>query len=152
METTESALRAAERAAAAPFIEYPATPWWYPLLVAGFMTAMPGGPVLIRHGHTFLGFGVQALAVGALFAFLTVYRKKWGAWPRMAAAPPEIKEAYRWYALTFAAGIFCCIGAWVAGGWQLGLPVIFVATFVLVWVYERTVYPRAARRVRERLA
>ena len=70
--------------------------------------------------------------------------------PEMTIA--EIKEAYRWYALTFAAGIFCCIGAWVAGGWQLGLPVIFVATFVLVWVYECTVYPRAARRVRERLA
>ena len=152
METTESALRAAERAAAAPFVDYPATPSWYPLLVAGFMTAMPGGPVLIRHDHVVLGFGVQALAIALLMAFILWYRKRWGTWPRMAAAPPEIKTAYRWYVLAFAAGAFFCLAAWGAGGWQLGLPAIFVATYALVWVYERSVYPKAAQRVRERLA
>jgi len=36
--------------------------------------------------------------------------------------------------------------------WRLGLSTNFVMALAITWVYERSVYPRAAQRVRDRLA
>lgn len=152
METTDATLRAAERAAAAPFIDYPKTPWWYPLLFATFMTAVLAGPALVQHGHGIAGFGLQFLSLAALITFARWYRTRWGAWPRMSAAPAEIKGAYRWFLTMFVVGAVVSVAAWLLGGPQVGLPAIFVVAYALIWAYEGVVYPRAAQRVRERLA
>ena len=84
MESAEQQLRASERVAVTPFLTGPRSPWWSPVLMASFFTAMTAGPVLVD--------------------------------------------------------------------WRLGLSTNFVMALAITWVYDRSVYPRAAQRVRDRLA
>jgi len=141
--------RGAERAGAAPYIDYPPTPKWYPAAVGAWLAAM----ILTCHGVSerpaiFLPLLVSLIV--AEFAFIAWYRRRWQAWPSMRNAPKEISSAYRRYALAatpaFAAGIalYAFLGPYVAAGFA------FVVTTVGLTVYERH-YHHAAEATRRRL-
>ena len=152
MENAQDALREVEMAAAAPFVNYPVTPWWYPPLMASFFTAMAAGPVLISQGRGAAGFTLQAAAIIAVSVFYVTHRVRSGTSPRMRSAPREIKHAYRWCFVAFAGSAVVSVAVWMLLGWQFGLSAIFVTTLVMTWAYERVVYPRAVQQVRDRLA
>ena len=152
MESNEQQMWAIERAAAAPFITAPRTQWWYPVLMAGFFTLMAAGPVLVGRGHAAVGFGLQVVALVAVGVFYGAYRETWGTRPRMRSAPTEIAGAYRWCFVAFSGCVVLSAAAWARVDWRVGLSSIFVTTLAVTWAYERSVYPRAAQQVRDRLA
>jgi len=145
-------LRDLNLAAARPFIEYPPTPWWYPALMGGYFAAIAAAMFLGANGHGVVAFGVFGVAIVTLGLFFRWYRSRWGTWPQMSEAPPEIRRAYR---LAFT-GASAALVLTVAVGF-LSPPLVTVAvTFVIfttsVWAYERRVYPAACAAVRSRLA
>jgi hypothetical protein len=152
MENTQSTLRDVELAAAAPFVNEPVSPWWYPPLMAGFFTAMVAGPLLISQGLGAAGFGLYAIAVIAIAMVHAAHRAKAGTSPKMRSAPAEIKHAYRGLFLGFGGSAVISVAVWMLLGWQGGLSVIFLTTLAATWAYERVLYPRAVQRVRDRLA
>lgn len=152
MDHVHQQLRAAERAAAAPFVEEPRSEAWYPALMAAFCTAICAGPVLVVTGYAPLGFLLQAVAVVALAAYYARHQARAGAVPRMRAAPPEVRRAYAHLLGGTALAAAVSAGLWLLGGWPVGLATVFVTVLAVVWFYERRSYPRAVARVRERLA
>ena len=94
MDNLDATLRAADRAAAAPFTETPRIPAWYPLAMAAYFTAVAGTIPLMRDGYLLLGMGLFVVAVVAVLALTLTLRATWGTWPRLAAAPTEIKRAF----------------------------------------------------------
>jgi hypothetical protein len=70
----------------------------------------------------------------------------------MAAAPAEIKAAYRWYLVAVVLAVAVIALAWFAIGWPVGLAAVFLCSLVLYSCYEGVIYPRAAAEVRKRLA
>lgn len=152
MENAQRALRDVDLAAAAPFVNYPVTEWWYQPMMASFFTAMAAGPLLISQGRGAAGFGVQAAAIIAVSVFYVAHRAKSGTSPRMRSAPDEIKHAYRWCFMAFAGSVAISVAVWMLLGWQLGLCAIFVTTLAATWSYERVVYPRGVQQVLDRLA
>jgi hypothetical protein len=144
-----SALAVAERAGAAPYIDYPPTPKWYPAAVGAWLAAM----VLTGHGASenvavFAPVLVVLLALEA--AFFTWYRRRWRTWPAMKGAPKEITAAYRRYyagcAVAFAVGVavYVLVSPYAAAA------LAFVVTTVGLTLYERH-YEQAAEATRRRL-
>lgn len=152
MESSDSAremLQAADRAAAAPWTDYPPTPWWYPpatgvwagllVLVIGQQDSRPALSVV----------GLVAL-IAVEFGFVAWYRRYRGTMP--SSAPPE---EFR------AAMARLLLGAVAIGGlgWLLahGVGMLAAATAVGVLVtvlitwYERA-YAAAAAAARARLS
>lgn len=142
-----AALRQAERAAAAPYIDYPPTPRWYPpatgLWAAAFClaTAIPA--------ESALRTVALALLVAVELIFMAWYRRKRGVWPR-GRAPEEVQKVL----LAFVVGAAVVIGIiamilWLAAPWVAAIVAFLVVTPALV-LYER-VYAAAAARARARL-
>lgn len=141
------ALRQADRAAAAPYIDYPPTPRWYPPatgLWAGcfcLSLAIPGDSPL-------RGVALLVLVVVEM-VFLAWYRRYRGTWPR-GRAPEEIRRVM----LGFVAGVVPVVGVvglvvWLAGPWVAALVAVVIVTPAVAW-YERA-YAAAAARARLRL-
>jgi len=145
MESSEirDVLREADRAEAAPWVEFPPTPWWY-VPVASLWA---GALVLA------LAFDSQALflaLVAAELLFLAWYRRYRGLWPT-GKAPREL----RWPIVALVAGLAVAIGATLlvhdlAGPWWAAVTMTLTTAGILAW-YERA-YVAAARRTQERLA
>ena len=155
METTpgdgraREALRAAERASAAPLVDYPPTPAWYPPMMGVFFAALvalaayrPSLPITLA----------VCLAAGAVMTvFWRWYWRKRGTMPTFDGAPPEFRRAFRLYAI----GVVVIVAVVVPTTILAPAPVAVGLTFVLVTVglvaYER-VYADAAEHVRLRLS
>lgn len=152
MENAQHALRELDLAAAAPFVNDPVTEWWYPPMMASFFTAMAAGPLLISQGHAAAGLTLQAVANVTVVLYYLAHRAKAGTSPRMRSAPAEIKGAYRWCFVVFTGCAAVSAALWILFGWTVGLCTIFATTLAATWAYERVVYPRAVRLVRDRLA
>jgi hypothetical protein len=144
-----SALAVAERAGAAPYIDYPPTPKWYAPAVGAWLAAM----VLTCHGASDRpAIFIPLLLVLVAFegAFFRWYRRRWRTWPAMKGAPKEIGAAYRRYyacvAVVFAAGVavYALVSPYTAAA------LAFVVTTVGLTLYERD-YERAAAATRRRL-
>lgn len=149
---SDDVLRDLNRAAARPFIDYPRPPWWYPVLMGGFFSAIAAALVLLSRGNIAAAIALEALALLALGTFFGWYRSRWGTWPQMREAPAEIRRAYHRY----FARLFVVVVLVVAAGF-LSPPVAtvvvtFLAFTALFWWYERKVYPAACADVRARLA
>ena len=154
MESTEvrQQLLAAERGAAAPYIDYPPTPWWYFPSIGLWVAAMIGTFTWWRENAA-LFVGSMVILVVLEIAFVTWMRRRHGALPvpGKGTPPPEIAAVWRVYALALPVIVLV-----VALGWWLGgVPVASGLAFVLVTAglvgYERR-YARAAAAVRSRLA
>ncbi|MCW2757949.1 MAG: hypothetical protein JWO46_1695 [Nocardioidaceae bacterium] len=154
-ETAAQQLRDLERAEAAPYIDYPPTPRWYP--PAGGVFAL----ALFAHLYAVLvhswGGIVASLSLAALVAvelgFLYWYSRYHGALPAPGRTPPvaEICRAYGQFLVGFVVLVVLVTGVtFLAGPIGGG-----VATFVLaaggLLLYERA-YASAARAARERLS
>lgn len=141
------ALRTADRAAAAPYIDYPPTPKWYPPatgLWAGAFCLATGIPD---------GSPLRALALLALvaveLAFIAWYRRYRGTWPR-GRAPEEIRTVL--VAFVVGAAVVIAVLAltlWAAPVWVAAIVAVAVVTPVVAW-YENA-YAAAATRARTRL-
>ncbi|MET0323718.1 MAG: hypothetical protein ABW219_00750 [Ilumatobacteraceae bacterium] len=143
-------LAEAERASAAPYIDYPPTPGWYAPAVGAWAAAMVltigamgdnklvAVPVLI----------VLIALEGAFFAWYRHYRK---VNPTLTNAPPEIAGAMRRYAVGVVVVVAACILAFVLGGAIVSAVVAFVTVTVGLLLYERR-YAAAAAATRQRLS
>ncbi|HTW16309.1 MAG TPA: hypothetical protein VMF51_14335 [Nocardioides sp.] len=142
------ARRIAERAEAAPFVDYPPTPWWYAPaagLWAGSFTLLAG---VREHGLAVLGL-LALVAVES--AFLAWYSRYHGAFPSLRRAPREFRPAFARYFVGLALVLLLVVGAWVAWGVFVAAVVAAVSVAAGLALYERT-YARAAARTRDRLA
>lgn len=140
----------AERAAAAPYIDYPPTPKWYPPAVGAWAAAMVlalsalsdhpavAGPILL----------VLVAGEGAFFAWYRRYRQ---TMPRLHGAPPEINGAFRRYAVGVIIVVAVCVAAFVLAGPILTAGVGFVTVTVGLALYERH-YAAASDAAQRRLS
>ncbi|MFC4555925.1 hypothetical protein [Georgenia faecalis] len=152
MINMDAALRSADRAAAAPFLQTPRIPAWYPFAMATYFTAVFGAFLLLRDGRVVPGAVLLLLAVAAVLAQATLTRARWGTWPRLSEAPAEIRRAFALYVLLAVAAIIASVGVWSWVGAAGGLAAVFLTALAVVWAYEFRLYPAAARQVRQRLA
>lgn len=152
MDNLDATLRAADRAAAAPFTETPSTPAWYPLAMAAYFTAVAGTIPLMRDGHILPGMGLLLAAIVAVLILTLTLRAKWGTWPRLAVAPTEIKRAFGLFTILAIAAFVLSAAIWTWFGDIPGLVAVFLTVLAVVWAYEYRLYPAAARQVRQRLA
>ncbi len=152
MESTPSPdelLRATDRAAAAPWTDYPPTPLWYPPVTgvwAGLLVAVIG-----QHGtHPAVTLVGLLVLVALEYAFVVWYRRYRGAMP--ASAPPA---EFRAPMARLVLGVAAIAGlAWVTDRY-VGLAgaavVVAVLVTVLIAWYE-TAYAAAAAATRHRLS
>lgn len=145
MESSEirDALREADRAEAAPWVEFPPTPWWY--VPAASLWA--GSLVLaLAFDNKALFFALIALEL----LFLAWYRRYRRLWPT-GSAPQELRRPIvaMVVALAGSIGATLLVHA-LAGPWWAAATMTLTTAGILAW-YERA-YVAAARRTRERLA
>ena len=151
-DEARSALLAAERAAAAPYIDYPASPGWTAPVTALWVAAMVGAFTLWpeRTALFVIYLGVLMALEAGCIAWL---QRRHGALPipGTGTPPTEIGRVWRGYFIGCAVVLAVVTVVW----WLVGIPAAALTAFVLVaaglaW-YERA-YTGAARSVRERLA
>ncbi|WP_152915975.1 hypothetical protein [Arthrobacter sp. RIT-PI-e] len=152
MENIDAVLRAADRAAAAPYTYRYDTPAWYPFAMAAYFTAIAGTFPLLMTGRLVLGMGLLVLAVGAFLALTMVLRRRFGTWPSMDGAPVEIRRVFGVLLLLALAVVLVSTIVWQLTGAPGGLLAIFLTSLAVVWSYEFRLYPAAAARLRRRLA
>jgi small-conductance mechanosensitive channel len=152
MESTPAELLlAAERGAAAPYISYPPTPWWY-FPVIGAWAAAFVGTFTWWHVNGTLFTASLVLLIALEVVFIAWMRQRHGALPMPGHGrpPAEIASVWRGY----VAGLLIIIAAvgvaWWLGGVAVGAVVAFLTVTGGLVVYERR-YAAAAARVRERL-
>jgi hypothetical protein len=147
MESDEvrEALREADRAEAAPWTDYPPTPWWYPLATGVWAAALvlaiaeldPATPALLG-----------LVAIELLFV-RWYFRYRGGVMPS-GPAPHEFRRAIR---ILLGVIVLVILAAYVlttlVGTWA-GAAVALIGVTADVGWYERA-YAEAARRTRERL-
>lgn len=140
----EQHLRAAERASAAPHLNYPPTRWWYAPAIGLWFSALTAVIVLDLHFAVTVG-----LVVVELVAILR-YRRAWGTWAKLDNAPPEIaREIHRYFV-----GAAIVLAAILVAALTLPAPVPIALALVLVTAGMHTYlqrYERAADATRSRL-
>lgn len=163
MESNEAgpALRDLERAEAAPYVDYPATPTWYPL-AAGVWFSVFVFTFAIGVGHWLtseptsaaqsIGFSATMMTLVAIeVAFFSWYFKTYGAVPSLRGnAPPEIRDAFRRYFVGVGIVVALLIVAAVLAGPFGGALAALVLITAGAWLYERH-YEAAAEAVKARL-
>lgn len=148
MESDEArdALHAADRAAAAPYTDYPPTPRWYSP-ATGAWAAVLVALLFAPDDRSWLrAVGLLVVAAG-IAAFTLWYRPYRGVWPSFRP-PREIGVAMAWFLVV---AVLAVVGiALLASRWYwIGVLVAFPAVTLGIWLYELA-YRRAARRARER--
>jgi hypothetical protein len=146
---TDAALAVIERAGAAPYVDYPPTPKWYPF-AAG---AWAGLLVLALHGLTTRPLVFAPLLAALLLAegaFLTWYRRYRQTMPSLHNAPREIAAAIRRFFAGCVVVLALCVSVYVAfGALAAALVTLALVTGGLAR-YEHS-YARAAAATRRRL-
>lgn len=141
-------LRAAERAAAAPYVVFPPTPRWYPPAVGTWAATLLA---LFAWGPGTATFAVGLVALLAVeLGFLRWYARRHGAMPSLRQPPAEFRPAFRRYAVGVAVVVALVALAWVLVGEWAAVATTWVAVTAGLAGYER-LYAEAARRTRERL-
>ena len=142
------ALRAADRAEAAPWTDYPPTPWWYPVGFGLWAAALTIAFTILDDTPAKVPAVLALIAVE--IGFLRWYvRYRQGVMPT-GPAPHEFRGPIALFVAGAAlvvlgiAGLAAWIGPWVAAAFAL-----VAATSLVSW-YERA-YGDAARRARDRL-
>ncbi len=144
------AQRAAERGEAAPYVDFPPTPAWFPpaggLWAGALVTAIASAG-----SHERLAIlGIMVLLVVQVL-FMKWYSRHHGALPSPQGAPPEFVSAFRRYKIGVAVVLAATTTTWVLlGPWWAALTTAVLVTIGLM-LYEKA-YAAAAARTRERLA
>ncbi|WP_426503155.1 hypothetical protein ACPPVO_36760 [Dactylosporangium sp. McL0621] len=153
MESIEAAgqLRAAELGAAAPYVSYPPTPWWYAPSAGAWVAAIIGTFHWWRE-NAGLFLGSLAALIAVELVFVTWMRRRHGALPRPGKGTPPAEIAGVWREFLVALPVIALVVGLV--WWPAGVPAAAGTAFVLVTaglaVYERR-YAAAAARTRARL-
>ncbi|GIF69560.1 hypothetical protein Ais01nite_75950 [Asanoa ishikariensis] len=145
-------LRAVERASAAPYVQYPPSPWWYAPAVGAWVAGIVA---------TFVWWRVNAAlflaALGVLIALELVFvfwaRRRHGAlpFPGRGRPPSEIAAVWRRYLIGALAIVSSVALTWWLTGPLVAAGVAFVLVTGGIAAYERR-YARAATEVRSRLS
>lgn len=139
--------RTSNGAAAAPFLEPPPTPSWYPVAAGAWSAAfvLAVGGLRDRFGLFTAAMGVL---VGLLVAYTTWFGRRWGGWPPARRAPAEIDRVMRRFLLGGAViiGAIMLIGHWT--GYILAAGATFIAVTMWVGWYD-TAYTAAVVRAKE---
>ncbi|GAA5141147.1 hypothetical protein GCM10023340_02360 [Nocardioides marinquilinus] len=142
-----AALREDERAAAAPWIDYPPTPAWYPVAGGLWFGAWAWIITADQWWSTLLLIPMVLL----LGVYVGWYRRRRGTTPRWTGAPREINRAL-WVFAGIAAALVVggllldlLVGRWPMIAW------VAVGVAAGLALYERR-YAVAARQARARLA
>ncbi len=159
MESDEirETLREAERAAAAPWVDYPRDPAWHALAlsVAGPMFVLIGAQLFGALAGRATVIALPSVVLSLLVVLVvTDQRRRRGTWPT-GAMPTELRALLPGYiagAIVLAV-VFAGAGALAPAPVPLVLALVLAygVTFAGVRWYLRA-YDRAAARVRERLA
>lgn len=150
-ETADRDLQRAERAAAAPWIDYKPSPWW---LVPSF-ALLEGALVLLLgereniHGAVFAVTAV--LLVFLLFAWLGAAMSRHGVVPRLRHAPAEFVALLRAYYAGFALLVAVVVIMYVGVGSRVAAVAAAVGAAGGLYLYE-WYYAKVAEAVRTRLA
>lgn len=145
------ALDELERAEAAPYVSYPATPWWHFPIMGLWVAAMIGVFTWWRENIALFVGGIAVL-IAVEAGYLAWLMRSHGALPLPGRGTPprEIAPVWRGYFLGVVAVVVAVALVW----WLAGVPVAAAAAFVLVTgglaEYDRR-YERAAARTRARL-
>jgi hypothetical protein len=144
------AQRIAERAEAAPYVDYPATPWWYApavgLWVAGLLLTLDA-----MRDHTAVALPAMLVLIGLECAYLGWYTRRHGALPSLRRPPAEFRGALAGYAVGTVLAVAAITTAWLVAGGPAAAVVALVLVTGGIALYERS-YARAAARTRARLA
>ncbi|MEV4141604.1 hypothetical protein AB0J72_56795 [Dactylosporangium sp. NPDC049742] len=142
----------AERAAAAPYVQYPPTPWWYAPVIGAWTAAFIGCFTWWRENGALFAASL-AILLSAEVLFLVWMRRRHGALPMPGHGKPPVEIAAVWRG--YFAGLVVIAALVAPAWWFVGVPAAAAVAFVLVTaglvVYERK-YAVAAGRVRDRLA
>lgn len=158
MESTGDLFHAAQRAEAAPFINYPRGGWWHPPLYGlwwGAVLYTASWPGYASDTRRWTGLTVH-LALGILLLVLMgihvaqLVRRR-GTYPSMRAAPKEIKATWLQFQVACLVVLAAFWGIWALAGrwWGIGAAAV-LATAVVAW-YEHA-YGVAVQKVRDRLS
>jgi hypothetical protein len=145
--TPEDALQSIERAAAAPWIDYPPTPWWYYPTIGAWCAAL----ILALFGLGGLAGSAAAVAlVGLEFWFIGWLKRQRGTWPRITQSPAEFKPAIRAFFAVTVVLVLVVAGVLVTAGPFAAAPLAFVGVTIGLYIYEKA-YERAVASTRVRL-
>lgn len=150
MESDEirAALRAADRAEAAPWTDYPPTPRWYPPATGAWAAAV----TLVLGGLDGVARTSAVVALLAVeLAFLAWYVHYRGGTLPTGTAPRELRPAIARFATATAAVVAGVAVLTLAVDVLAGAALAFVGVTAVVTCYEHA-YAAAICRVRERLA
>lgn len=140
----------AEKASAAPYLDYPPLSAWF--AVAAGMWAAAMVYVLTAHAdRPSIMAPVVVGLVGIEAAWMSAYRRKWGTFPTIRHAPTEVRRVYVWYFIGVAVALVAGALAYVAWGVAGATLSAFVTVTAGLALYERA-YTNAARATRTRLA
>jgi hypothetical protein len=140
----------AERASAAPYVEYPAVSGWFAPGAGVWAAALVY--VLTAHmGQLWIMAPAVAALLGIEAAWMAVYRRKWGTFPVMRHAPAEVRRVYVWYFVGVAVALVATALAYVGWGAAGATVSAFVTVTAGLTLYERS-YTQAADATRARLA
>lgn len=144
------ARRIAERAEAAPYVDYPPTPWWYYPVVGAFMAVLAYLTTRTLTGGASATPGVFLLLAGELL-FIRWLSRRQGALPSFRHPPTEFRSVLTRFVVGAVVVVAVVAIAGALGGPLASAATAFVAVTVGLVAYERT-FATAADRLRERLA
>jgi uncharacterized protein YneF (UPF0154 family) len=147
----EDELAIAERAAVAPWIDLPPTPWWYAPslgLLEGLIVFVLGERETLPSVWYVVLLLVLVVLMGAWVGAVMARR---GAMPRLRGAPPEFVPTIRAYFAGFALLLLVVVIVFVAVDSRAAAVVVAVGTTGGLLLYERR-YAAAAEAVCRRLA
>jgi hypothetical protein len=144
----DEALAEVERASAAPYVDYPPTPAWYPPAVGAWTAALTMATTLADR----ILFGAALAALLAIeLAALALYRRYRGTLPSMRRVPAEIGRAMRQFFVGATAVLAAVVTVYALASPVVAAGVAFVTvTALLHWYEER--YAAAAAAARDRLS
>jgi hypothetical protein len=152
METTpdpRQQLAEARRAAAAPYVDYPPTPSWFPVTVGAWSAGLVAALTVLEQHPVLKSVLVLGLVL-AEAAFIGWYRTYRGTSPSLRQVPREIGREMTRFAVGFVVVVLAVLGAAVLLPPVVPVALAFVLVTAGVSVYERR-YARAAAATRARL-
>ena len=136
----------AERAEVAPWLDYPANPWWYAPAGGAWFAALVAFSAQ-GSDRSPLPLFLLLVVAGAYFWWA---RRRWGTWPRLTSMPPEFLGPATAFVCAGVALFVGGLGLRASAGPAVAVPVVAVIAAVLLAWYDRA-YARASRKTAARL-
>lgn len=148
----EALAKVADRAAAAPYVDYPRDPaWTVPLFgLFGAFLWLAFNLSANRSGSSRISFIIYAALIAAVTLWLVQQRRRRGNFPS-GKAPKEIRNVMAWYLVGAVAIAIALVLLGRFAPLYVGMPAGFILGAGGVWWYG-IAYDRAAEKVKARLS